>query len=443
MEILIKAAQLILSLSILVVLHEMGHFLPAKWFKTRVEKFYLFFNPGFSLFKKKIGETEYGIGWLPLGGYVKISGMVDESMDTEALKQEPKPYEFRSKPAWQRLIIMVGGVTVNLILGFLIYIMIMFVWGENYINNSDVTYGVHIDDKIASFGFEEGDQIYSLNGEDILEYNSIRRYIFSNKVSEVGVVRNGEKSIVKLPADFGQVLIDSNVRDPFGMRFPCVISLLEADKPAIKAGLQIGDSIVAVNGVRAIYFGDVAREITREKNSEIELTLFRNGQEMAVSLTTNESGRIGFGANSPTDRSDFNFQHKSYSFLEAIPAGFNEASEVLQGYVLGLRFLFSKSGATQVGSFLTIGSIFDAGWDWRIFWSNTAFLSLILAFMNLLPIPALDGGHVVFLLYEIVAGRPAPQKFLERAQMVGIVLLLSLMVYAMGNDIYRAIFGGF
>ncbi len=443
MEILIKAAQLILSLSILVVLHEMGHFLPAKWFKTRVEKFYLFFNPGFSLFKKKIGETEYGIGWLPLGGYVKISGMVDESMDTEALKEEPKPYEFRSKPAWQRLIIMIGGVTVNLILGFLIYIMIMFVWGENYIDNQDVVYGVHVDDKIQHFGFEEGDQIYSLNGEVIPEYNSLKRYIFSNKVNEVGVIRDGQKSVVKLPADFGQVLIDSNVREPFAMRFPCVIDTLEAGKPAIEAGLQKGDSIVAVNGVKATFFGDVAKEITREKNTEIELTLFRNGTEMNVSLQTNASGKIGFGPLLPSDRPEFNFQHKSYSFAEAIPAGFNEAKEVLHGYVLGLRFLFSKSGASQVGSFLTIGSIFDAGWDWRIFWANTAFLSLILAFMNLLPIPALDGGHVVFLLYEIIAGRPAPQKFLERAQMVGIILLLSLMVYALGNDIYRAIFGGF
>ena len=438
---LIKAAQLILSLSILVVLHELGHFLPAKWFKTRVEKFYLFFNPGFSLFKKKIGETEYGIGWLPLGGYVKIAGMVDESMDTEALKEPAKPDEFRAKPAWQRLIIMIGGVTVNLILGFFIYIMIMFVWGEDYINNNDVTYGLHIDDRIEHFGFEEGDQIYSLNGQDIAEYNSVKRFIFTEKVNEVGVIRNGQKSTVKLPVDFGQVLIDSNVREPFGMRFPCVLDSVFPGDLAEKAGFLKGDSIVSVNGKKAIFFGDAAKEITRNKEAEVEIGFYRNGQLQSISLTNDANGRIGFAPILPGDSEDFNYQHRSYSFGEAIPAGFKEAKEVLHGYILGMRFLFSKSGAQQVGSFLTIGSIFDAGWDWLVFWRTTAFLSLILAFMNILPIPALDGGHVVFLLYEMVAGRPAPQKVLERAQMVGVVILIALMILAFGNDIVRLVTG--
>lgn len=434
---LIKAAQLILSLSILVVLHELGHFIPAKFFKTRVEKFYLFFDAGFSLFKVKRGETEYGIGWLPLGGYVKIAGMVDESMDTEALKEPPKPWEFRSKPAWQRLIIMLGGVTVNLILGFLIYAMVLFVWGETYIGARDIPYGLHIEERLQAYGFEDGDLIVALNGEEQRSFGEVRRNIFTSKVTEVTVLRGGNERNLLMPGDLGQILIDSNIREPFTMRLPTVIDTLIADQPAIKAGLMAGDSIVGVNNLRSPYFNDIAKAIRSMPDEEVVVHYYRNGAPGSATMQTTPEGTIGFGPVLFGQRPEFNFEKQTYGIGPAIVNGFRVAKETLQGYVLSLRFLFSKSGATQIGSFITIGSIFDAGWDWEIFWRTTAFLSIILAFMNLLPIPALDGGHVAFLLYEIVAGRPAPQRFLEIAQMIGIVILLTLMAFAIGNDVYR------
>lgn len=434
---LIKAAQLILSLSILVVLHELGHFIPAKFFKTRVEKFYLFFDAGFSLFKVKRGETEYGIGWLPLGGYVKISGMVDESMDTAALKEPAKPWEFRSKPAWQRLIIMLGGVTVNLILGFMIYAMVLFVWGETYINNRAIPYGLHIEERLHTYGFEDGDLIVALNGEEQRSFGEMRRNIFTSKVTEVTVLRGGSERNLLMPGDLGQILIDSNIREPFVMRLPTVIDTLIADQPAIKAGLLSGDSIVGVNNFNSPYFNDIAKVIRSMPDEEITVHYYRNGVAGSANMRTTPEGTIGFGPVLFGNRPEFVFEKETFGVGAAIVNGFRVAKETLQGYVLSLRFLFSKSGATQIGSFITIGSIFDAGWDWEVFWRTTAFLSIILAFMNLLPIPALDGGHVAFLLYEMVAGKPAPQRFLEIAQMIGIVILLTLMAFAIGNDVYR------
>jgi regulator of sigma E protease len=437
MEVLIKAAQLILSLSILVVLHELGHFIPAKWFKTRVEKFYLFFDAGFSLFKVKRGETEYGIGWLPLGGYVKIAGMVDESMDTEALNEPAKPWEFRSKPAWQRLIIMLGGVTVNLVLGFVIYAGVLFVYGESYVPVESIPYGLHIEERIKPLGFEDGDLIVALNGERQKSLGEMRRNVYTSKVSEVTVLRQGNELSFKLPGDLGQMLIDSNIREPFAMRLPTVVDTVIAGQPAEAAGLLKGDSIVGVNDLRSPYFNDIAGALRTKPSEEVTLLLVRNGAEMELALTTTEQGTVGFGPKLFDDRSEFRFETETYGFGSAIVNGFRVARETLQGYVLSLRFLFSKAGASQIGSFITIGSIFDASWNWEVFWRTTAFLSLVLAFMNLLPIPALDGGHVVFLLYEIVAGRPAPQKFLEKAQLVGLVILLGLMAFAIGNDVYR------
>lgn len=437
MDVLIKASQLILSLSILVVLHELGHFIPAKWFKTRVEKFYLFFDAGFSLFKVKRGETEYGIGWLPLGGYVKISGMVDESMDTAALKEDPKPWEFRSKPAWQRLIIMLGGVTVNLILGFLIYAMVLFVYGESYIAANEIPYGLHVEQRLKPLGFEDGDLLVALNGETQKSFGEVRRNIFTSTVTEVTVLRNGAERSLLMPRDLGQLLIDSNIREPFIMRLPTVVDTLMAGMPAAAAGLLPGDSIVGVNDLRSPWFNDIAGKLRSMPSEEVTLSYYRDGVEQQAVMTTTDQGTVGFGPILFSKRSEFNFQKETYAAGPAIVNGFRVARETLQGYVLSLRFLFSKAGATQIGSFITIGSIFDAGWDWEVFWRTTAFLSIILAFMNLLPIPALDGGHVAFLLYEIVAGRPAPQKFLEKAQLIGIVLLLALMAFAIGNDVYR------
>ncbi len=437
MEVFIKAAQLILSLSILVVLHELGHFLPAKWFKTRVEKFYLFFDAGFRLFKVKRGETEYGIGWLPLGGYVKISGMVDESMDTEALKEPAKPWEFRSKPAWQRLIIMLGGVTVNLILGFVIYAGVLFVYGESYVPVESIPYGLHIEDRIKPLGLEDGDLIVALNGERQKSLGELRRSLYTSKVRAVTVRRDGREFELALPGDLGQMLIDSNIREPFAMRLPTVVDTVMAGQPAEAAGLLQGDSIVGVNELRSPYFNDIAGALRAMPSEQVTLHLVRNGAEMELTLTTTDQGTVGFGPLLYDDRPEFEFKTETFGFGSAIINGFRVARETLEGYVLSLRFLFSKAGASQIGSFITIGSIFDASWNWEVFWRTTAFLSLVLAFMNLLPIPALDGGHVVFLLYEIVAGRPAPQKFLEKAQLVGLIILLAIMAFAIGNDVYR------
>ena len=441
---LIKAAQLLLSLSILVVLHEFGHYWAARFFKTRVEKFYLFMNPGFSLFKKQIGETEWGIGWLPLGGYVKIAGMIDESMDTEQLAAEPQPWEFRSKPAWQRLIIMLGGIIVNLILGFAIYSMVLLVWGETVLPTDRIPYGLEVDDRLESVGFQDGDNVLAINGEVPETFTQIRRSLFFDPVREVVVKRDGQEVTLAFENDLGQLLVDSAIRRPFGLRAPCIIQTLDPGKGAAIGGMMAGDRILGLNGESRRFYGEVTSFLQAHPNESIEVEVQRmNGTLSQLTCQTDSLGALGFLSVNAMDMSEFQLQERTYGVGEALISGFALASTTLQEYVLSMRFLFSKSGASQVGSLVTFGSIFDAGWDWEIFWRNTAFFSLILAFMNLLPIPALDGGHVVFLLYEMVAGKPAPEKFLERAQMVGIVLLLTLMVYALGNDVWRLLTGQF
>mgnify|MGYP001942814953 FL=1 len=442
---LIKAAQLLLSLSILVVLHELGHYWAARAFKTRVEKFYLFMNPGFSLFKKQIGETEWGIGWLPLGGYVKISGMIDESMDTEQLKSDPEPWEFRSKPAWQRLIIMLGGIIVNLILGFAIYSMVLMVWGETVIETKNIPYGLEFHEKMEEWGFEDGDQIVQLNDFQPETYNELRRKLFFAPVHDVVVRKpNGEMRELHFEEEIGQQLIDHSVRSPINLRLPLVVARVEDGSYADQAGLLAGDRMVSLNGVPTFAYDQVVSFLRSHPGESFEFVVEREGQgQVTLTGQTDETGAFGFNNAMPNALDDFTITRRTYGLGEGVVSGFQLAATTLQDYVLSMRFLFSKSGASQVGSLVTFGSIFDAGWDWEVFWRNTAFFSLILAFMNLLPIPALDGGHVAFLLYEMVVGRPAPEKFLERAQIVGIVLLLSLMVFALGNDIWRLITGQF
>ncbi|MFZ6050472.1 RIP metalloprotease RseP [Halocola ammonii] len=435
MEILIKAAQLILSLSILVVLHEFGHFLPAKWFKTKVEKFYLFFNPGFSLLKFKKGETEYGVGWLPLGGYVKIAGMIDESMDKEQMKKPAQPWEFRSKPAWQRLIIMVGGVTVNLVLGFLLFAMIMGVWGRTFLPVENTTYGVHPDTVMEQYGFQDGDLPIEANGKPIESVNQLNKDLLLEDISTVTITREGARKTLEIPADFGQLLIDSGVKVPFSTRIPAVIDTVIHGTPAFAAGMQKGDSLIAVNDVNSPFFQDLASEIRNSKDQEISISFYRDGTLNEKSIEVTEEGTIGFGPKNP-----FEYKTIEYGFLEAIPAGFELAGNVLSDYVVSLKFLFSEAGVKQVGGFIAIGNLFEAEWNWHSFWHTTALLSLILAFMNILPIPALDGGHVLFLLYEIITGRAPSEKFLERAQLIGIIILLGLLLLANGNDIIRVFF---
>ncbi|MBX2978517.1 MAG: RIP metalloprotease RseP [Flavobacteriales bacterium] len=441
MEFLIKAAQLILSLSILVVLHELGHFLPARWFKTRVEKFYLFFDPWFSLWKKKVGDTEYGIGWIPLGGYVKISGMVDESMDTDQLKKPPQPWEFRSKPAWQRLIIMVGGVTVNLILGMVLYIMILFVWGRDYLPLEEVRFGVHPSETMLEEGFREGDHILAVGERTPRTLEEVGKAILIDRERVITVERAGERVRVQLTQDVEQRIMERNERTLFKPRLPFVVDTVMPDGAAAASGIAKGDVVLAVDRVDARYFGDFRKAMQERKGKDAVVLVKRNDEELSFTMKVNEDGLVGLGNMAPSTW--FTMAHEDFGFLASIPAGIRFGTETLGNYVSGMKLIFSRSGAKQVGGFGTLGSLFSPTWDWQVFWGMTAFLSIVLAFMNILPIPALDGGHVVFLLYEIVTGRTPNQRVLEVAQMIGIFLLLGLLLYANGNDLFKLLTGKF
>lgn len=433
---LITVAQLLLSLSILVVLHELGHFIPAKLFKTRVEKFYLFFNPWFSLVKKKIGETTYGIGWLPLGGYVKISGMVDESMDKEQMKQPPQPWEFRAKPAWQRLIIMVGGVTVNLLLGAFIYMMVLFTWGEEYLPVENMTYGVHCDSLMLDQGFRDGDKILEVGGVKPVTLPEVSQMILIDGAREVLVERDGRQQTITLQPQVVDTILERKVRMLFSERFPFQVKSFTPGSEAKKAGVQEGDFIIGVNDTTIPFFFDFARYIPRHSGDSVMLHIERNGQPMTFKTRISEEGRIGAYFEDPKNLLDY--EKIEYSLIEAIPAGWNHGIETLTNYVKSMKLLFTPAGAKQVGGFGTIGSLFGEEWHWPRFWEMTAFISIMLAFMNILPIPALDGGHVMFLLYEMISGRKPGEKFMEYAQIFGMLLLLTLVVMANLNDILNS-----
>jgi regulator of sigma E protease len=439
MEILIKGAQLILSLSILVVLHELGHFLPARYFGTRVEKFYLFFDPWFSLWKTKWKGTEFGIGWIPFGGYVKISGMVDESMDKEQMAKPPEPWEFRSKPAWQRLIIMVGGVTVNLILGFALYSMILFIWGRDYLPLEEVRYGVHPSAVMKEQGVQEGDVVRAIDGVVPSTLEDVTRAILIDGARTLTVERNGVRTDVQLSPDVTDRILDANERSLFAPRVPFVVDTIIAGGTAAESDLRKGDRILQVDGVDAEYFNDFRSVMAERKGQEVEVLVERDNNRVTVPLKVNDEGLIGAGNQQPS--AYFTFSQERFTFLESIPAGINYGLETLGGYVRSLKLLFSKSGAGQIGGFGAIGGLFSATWDWQVFWNMTAFLSIVLAFMNILPIPALDGGHVVFLLYEMIFRRSPNQRVLEVAQMIGMFLLLGLILFANGNDLFKAILG--
>jgi regulator of sigma E protease len=434
-----QALQLLLSLSILVVLHEAGHFLPARWFKTRVEKFYLFFDAGFALFKFKKGDTEYGIGWLPLGGYVKISGMIDESMDKGQLNSEPQPWEFRSKPAWQRLIIMLGGVTVNLVLGFLIYMMVMGVWGQTIMPVKNAVNGFSVDSMLYEYGLQDGDNILTLDGVTPSSAEKINKSLFLNGIKEVGYERNGVAGIAVMPDDLGQQMLNTGSIVLISPRIPTFIDTMAADSPLKEFDILKDDQLTAVNGTPTPYFDMLADVLQTVKGEDVKLTIIRNGQSKNISAHVDTLGRLGFRPRSAMKI--LGSEHIDYSFLESFGAGYNLGVEKLTDYVVSIRFIFSSAGVKQMGGFGAIGGMFNPGWDWEGFWVATAFLSLILAFMNILPIPALDGGHVMFLLYEIITGKAPPQKFMEIAQMLGMLLLLTLVLYANGNDVWKWISG--
>lgn len=440
MDYLILGAQLILSLSILIVLHEMGHFFPARWFNTRVEKFYLFFDWPRSLFKIKKGDTEYGIGMIPLGGYVKISGMIDESMDKEQMALPPEPWEFRSKPAWQRLIIMIGGVTVNLILGMLIYAMVLFVWGKEFLPVKNASFGIVVADSVVyDAGFRNGDKILAVNGSEPETFKDLNIDILLNESSVIQIERDGQTQEITLPEGFSEKVIALKEPVMFLPAVPAIIDSVLADSPADNAGLMKGDRLIGIAEQRFAYFGELPPLLQKYKGQDISLDAIRNGDTISLNTTVGNDGKLGFFNIDP--KKLFNFETKKYGFFESFPAGIAEGAGTLVNYVKQFKLVFTKEGSKKVGGFGAIASQFDTGWDWQRFWNITAFLSIALAFMNILPIPALDGGHVMFLLYEIISGRKPNDKLLEKAQIVGMILLLSLLVFANGNDIYKWITG--
>lgn len=440
----IKAGQLILSLSILVVLHEMGHFLPAKWFKCRVEKFYLFFDPWFSLFKKKIGETVYGIGWLPLGGYVKISGMIDESMDKEQMKKPPQPWEFRSKPAWQRLIIMIGGVTVNLILGFLLFAMILFVWGEEYLPAKNAKYGIYVDSLGQKIGLQDGDMITGINGKELEKFDKLSTTFILEEAKTINITRNGQPLALAVPEGSINSLIKRK-GDPLAYpKFPAIVDSVNSEAKFLKGRFEKDDEIIGFNGQPVRSFYELTDLKKNEKDKEAVITVLRNGTDSVdVTVKLNKDASIGFYFRPPNKLLDF--EKKKYSFFESIPAGVQKGWSTLVMNLQNFKLLFTSKevkASESLGSFLSIGNMFGARWDWERFWSMTALLSIVLAFMNMLPIPALDGGHVLFTLYEMISGRKPGEKFMEYAQMVGMILLLGIMAYALGLDFWRYLFKG-
>jgi len=436
MEILIKASQLILSLSILIILHELGHFIPAKLFKTKVEKFYLFFDWKFSLWKYKRGETEYGIGWIPLGGYVKIAGMIDESMDKEQMKLPPQPWEFRSKPAWQRLIIMIGGVTVNVLLAIAIYIGILFYYGEEVLPNANLTYGISCDSLALEMGLRNGDKIVSVEGKEVESFKKVSLEIIMNEARTVQVMRDGNIENINIPSGFiGKLIKQPN--DFIMPRFPFVIEDFGEASPAKAAGILKNDKIIGINEQKMNYFDEFRAEIQKHKNQTVIVKVLRNGEKLSLPVKVNKQGFIGVV---PKSLDKFlKIEEKQYSFFEAIPAGTKKAFTTVSDYVGQFKLIFNSEvqGYKQLGGFITFGKVFAPEWDWMRFWNLTAFFSVALAVMNLLPIPALDGGHVLFLLIEMITGRKLPEKFLEYAQTVGMILLLALLLFANGNDIFR------
>ncbi len=446
MDILIKLSQFLLSLSLLIILHELGHFIPAKLFKTRVEKFYLFFDIKFSLFKKKIGDTVYGIGWLPLGGYVKIAGMVDESMDTEQLQSEPKPWEFRSKPAWQRLIIMLGGVFVNFVLAFIIYIGMAYTYGELFISNKDIQHGVWVQSPILQeAGLHSGDKVIAVDGKEIEKFNDLPEAILLGK--QIEIEREGVSQTVTLPVDFlGQVTQNKG----FGfvaLRIPFVVTGF-AEGSSNENALVAKDVVKSINGVDTPFVDMVMGTLDENKGKTVPAVVERDGKDVDVNLVIDKEGKLNvmFAGGLPLDNLQklglYTISQEKYSLIESIPVGLQNGKDRVVSYFAQLKKIVQpETGAYKgLGGFMAIYDIFPQVWSWQVFWGITAMLSIMLGVMNLLPIPALDGGHVIFLLYEMISGRKPSDKFLENAQMVGFFILIGLLLFANGNDIYKAIF---
>ncbi len=437
MDILIKTLQVLFALSILILIHELGHFLFSRLFKIRVDKFYLFFDPWFSLFKykPKNSDTEYGMGWLPLGGYCKISGMIDESLDTEMLKSEPKPWEFRSKPAWQRFFVMFGGVFFNFLLAILIYSSVLYAWGEEYLRNSDAVYGIQTNDLSRELGFKNGDRILYFDGKPIERFQDLQISLARNQAKEATVIRGGDTVTVPIDQSYMPVVL----KNPgmFQLRVPFIIAQIQDSSINASSGLANGDRVLAVNGSEMSVIQDIQSELLKFKGDSITLSIERSGQIIEKRVAVNLEGKIGVALENNIDKL-FKVTKSNYTIASVIPAGFNKTITTVSNYFkeLGLIFSPKTEAYKSVGSFITIGKIFPSVWDWQIFWNITAWLSIMLAVLNLLPIPALDGGHILFLLFEIITGKKPHDKFLEYAQVVGMFILFGLMILAFGNDIY-------
>ncbi len=434
-------AQLLLSLSILVIFHEAGHFTFAKIFKARVEKFYLFFDPWFSIFKIKKGETEYGVGWIPLGGYVKISGMIDESMDKEQLKLEPQPWEFRSKPAWQRLLIMLGGVMVNFLLAIFIYIFMLFIKGDDYLPVSELKYGIVTDSLGREFGLRDGDKILRVNNKEIENYNDVLPEILLNQPRTLQLERNGQPiEITFTNEDLAQILDNKQMKSALiSPRIPFIIAQFPKKSNAQKAGLLPADKLIGVDSSKINYFDEYVKYFQSHKNQTVNLNVLRSEDTVSIPVAVDENGLIGV----EVKRIElFKLRHTDYSFFAAIPAGVVKGYEETSNYLKQFKLIFNPEtkAYNSLGSFVTIGKLFSPQWDWNVFWRMTALLSIMLGVVNLLPIPALDGGHAMFTLFEIITRRKPSDKFMEYAQITGMVLLLALMVFALKNDIVNNFF---
>lgn len=438
---LVQAGQFILSFSILVVLHELGHFFPARWFKCRVEKFYLFFNPWFSLWKKKIGDTEWGIGWVPFGGYVKIAGMVDESMDKEQMKLPPAPDEFRAKPAWQRLIIMIGGVTVNVILAIVIFIGISWYWGDEFIPAKNLKYGIVADSLGKTIGLKDGDVILKVGNEPIANAipNKVLGMIVLGDAQNITIERDGKEMQLPFDNNFVNTLNKNKGEAFFSIRTPFIIDDFTKLSTGEHAGLKKGDRIIAVDSTPTPFFNDYHAAVKGKSNKKINLTVVRNADTLRLLVELNNDGKIGVKQLGDLTKLGFTIEKKTYSFAQSIPVGYNKCWESLDKYISGIKQLFNGkvNPNDSLGSVLSIGSVYSKVWDWQSFWTLTALFSIILAFMNILPIPALDGGHALFCIFEMITGKKPSDKFMEYAQTVGMVLLLGLMVYALGLDFWR------
>lgn len=437
MVVLIKAAQLILSLSILVMVHEFGHFLFARLFNTKVEKFRLFFDPWFTIWKKKIGGTEYGLGWLPLGGYVKISGMIDESMDREQMKLPPKSWEFRSKKPYQRLLIMIGGVLFNVIFAVMVYSAVLYTWGDEYLPTENVKYGIVCSEEAKTIGFEDGDKIVSVDHKEVRSFHGILREVILEQAPSVQVLRDGEIVDVSINTNDLALILNNNRTALWAPRVPFEVAKFTNSSPAQKAGLQIGDRLIGLNGDSIQYFDQYLTSLKDLKNTEVVITVLRDGTKINHQVMLNNNGKLGVYAQVPS--AFFEFKVLSYGLLESIPAGVDRGIETINDYLKQFKLIFTPETKAyeSLGGFISIGSIFPAVWNWQMFWGLTAFLSIVLAIMNILPIPALDGGHVLLLLYEIITGRKPSDRFLEYSQMIGMVLLFGLLIFANLNDVIQ------